>query len=120
MRIFVSRERDAPPRGEPVPEPAPRHPGPGPEPLVEVVPDGQAEDDRNGHFQAQSAVSAQIPEECSTVLFVGHVDKPLLCITVSGGPAIGKPIRAGPPSPAAHLPTESYPRRTSRAARLVF
>src|SRR5512134_2391320 len=68
-------------RGEAQRDPDDRQPGTGPEPLVQVVPDRQAEDDRNGHFQAQGAVLAQFPEELFAVLLVGHGDKNLIFLS---------------------------------------
>src|SRR5512134_1194024 len=60
---------------EPQPDPDARQPRTGPEPLVQVIPDRQPDDDRDGHFQAQGAVFAQFPEERLSVLLIGHGDE---------------------------------------------
>src|SRR5512145_3556837 len=64
-------------RGEPEPDPDDRQPGARPQPFVQVVADGQTDDDRDRHLQAQGAVLAQFPVERPAVLFVGHRKNPV-------------------------------------------
>src|SRR5512145_1073242 len=63
-------------RGEPEADPEDRQPGSGPQPFVQVISDGQADDDRDRHLQAQGAVFRQLAVERPAVLFVSHGKNP--------------------------------------------